>query len=70
MSKQDNKADIQFSSPKSPDEIFTWGQFFGGLNQYLPKNEEGVFSLDLHYDNKTKFQLKINCNEVTDMDLD
>ncbi|EAH8149158.1 hypothetical protein ES762_06145 [Campylobacter coli] len=69
LSKQDNKADIQISSPKSPDEIFAWGQFFGGLNQYFTKNEEGMFIMDLQYDNNSKFQLKINGNEFTDMDL-
>ncbi|BEK37722.1 hypothetical protein B11476_14250 [Campylobacter coli] len=69
LSKQDNKADIQISSPKSPDEIFTWGQFFGGLNQYFTKNEEGIFIMDLQYDANSKFQLKINGNEFTDMDL-
>ncbi|ENU2712517.1 hypothetical protein ACT2V5_001801, partial [Campylobacter coli] len=33
LSMQSHKARIQISSLKSPDEIFTWGQFFGGLNQ-------------------------------------
>lgn len=69
LSMQSHKAHIQISSLKSPDEIFTWGQFFGGLNQYFIKNEEGMFIMDLHYDSDTKTQLKINGNEFTDINL-
>lgn len=69
LSMQSHKARIQISSLKSPDEIFTWGQFFGGLNQYFIKNEEGMFIMDLHYDSDAKTQLKINGNEFTDINL-
>lgn len=66
--KKHYKSEIQILTPKAPDEIFTWGQFFGGLNQYFIANENG-FIMNLIYDNLAKPELKINGNEFSNIDF-
>ncbi len=66
--KKHYKAQIQIFTPKVPDEIFTWGQFFSGLNQYFIANENG-FIMNLIYDNLAKPELKINGNEFSNIDF-
>ncbi|MBZ7955994.1 hypothetical protein [Campylobacter molothri] len=65
---KNNKANIQISSTEEPDKIFTWGQFFGGLNQYFIKNSD-LFIMNLFYDSLSNPQLKINGNQFSYIDL-
>ncbi|TKX30764.1 hypothetical protein [Campylobacter aviculae] len=68
ISEKNNKASIQIFSTEEPDKIFSWGQFFGGLNQYFIKNDNG-FMMNFSYDNNATPQLKINGNQLLRLDL-
>ncbi|MBZ7936275.1 hypothetical protein H2279_06520 [Campylobacter sp. B0100352/1] len=68
ISDKNDKANIQISSTEEPDKLFSWGQFFGGLNQYFIKNND-LFIMNLSYDNLSNPQLKINDNKFSHIDL-
>ncbi|MBZ7964990.1 MULTISPECIES: DUF945 domain-containing protein [Campylobacter] len=68
ISDKNDKANIQISSTEEPDKLFSWGQFFGGLNQYFIKNND-LFIMNLSYDNLSNPQLKINDNQFSHIDL-
>ncbi|TKX29167.1 hypothetical protein CQA69_07670 [Campylobacter estrildidarum] len=68
VSEKNNKALIQIFSTEEPDKIFSWGKFFGGLNQYFTKNED-KFIMNFNYDSNATPQLKINGNQFSHIDL-